>query len=341
MPPRDSGFAVVRIGSAAIEFLYMPPKLENLPPGYITTVAGVGQYVRDYGLASRASFSHALGLEFDSEANLYIVDNSTYIVYRVHPDGAIERFAGAGNVGGGPNDGGPAVKGFFVFPRDIAVDGDDNVYIPDVNCRLRRVDRNGVITTVAGTGTCGFSGDGGPATDAQIGEPTFLAADASDVFFIDWNAMRVRRLHLADGTISTFAGNGAAGLSGDGGPAISASFNVSMADNGGLTLDPDGNVFLADDGNTRVRRIDRRTGLITTFCSTEQNPRAVTFDRAGNLYVGYVGKITKNRLWRPCRRFLGNWPVRLRPGRNQGCHSADRQCRRTRDRLRRKHRLQR
>jgi len=293
MPAHDSGFGVVRIGSAAIEFLYIPPNLQSLPPGYITTVAGVGQYVRDYGPASQASFSHALGLEFDSAANLYIVDNSTYIVYRVRPDGTIERFAGAGNVGGEPNDGGPAINGFFVFPRDIAIDGNDNVYIPDVNCRVRRVDRNGVITTVAGTGTCGFSGDGGRGTDAQIGEPTFLAADASDVFFIDWNAMRVRRLHLADGTISTFAGNGVAGLSGDGGPAITASFNVSLADNGGLALDPDGNVFLADDGNARVRRIDRRTGVITTFCPTEQNPRAVAFDRAGNLYVAYLGKITK------------------------------------------------
>src|ERR1044072_4965143 len=198
-PTHDSGSVVVRVGDAPAEFLYVPPKLDELPPGFITTVAGIGQYARDFGAATQASLTHPEGLDFDRAGNLYIADTNIGIIYRVHHDGTIERFAGGG-LGPQPHDGGPAIDGLVVFPRDVAIDGNDNLYIPDVfQCRIRKVDaQSGIITTIAGTGVCG----------APFGQPTYLTADADDLFFIDFPANAVRRLHLADNTLSTFVSGG-------------------------------------------------------------------------------------------------------------------------------------
>ncbi len=138
-----------------------------------------------------------------------------------------------------------------------------NVYIPDARYFIRRVRANGIIETIAGTGTKGFSGDGGPASTAKIGYPSWVAADHDDLFFID-DDVRIRRIHLADGTISTFAGDGTSGFAGDGGPATQARFSIPGTDDGGITLGPGGNVYLLDTTNGRIRRIDRSTGMITT-----------------------------------------------------------------------------
>lgn len=302
MPQHDNGFAVISLrnasGSAYSEFLYVPPALTDLPPGSITTVAGIGTFTRDYGPAKQANIG-PWGLEFDRNGNLYVGDAGNGRVYRIRGDGTIERFAG-GSIGPQTGDGGASIDAYLVGPRDVAIDGADNVYLGSDTCRLRRVDRNGVINTIAGGDVCGFSGDGGPASQARIGQPTFLAADADDLFFIDWNAMRIRRVHLADGSISTFAGNGTRGFSGDGGAAASASFDLANNDLGGLALDSRGNVYLADDGNERIRRIDRVTGIITTFYKPTPGTkdsvggiRSLAFDRDGNLYYGGSGRIVK------------------------------------------------
>lgn len=320
MPKHDNGYALISArnpgGAAYGEYLYVPPRLDEIPPGYITTVAGVGLFVRDYGPAVKATVLPA-GLAFAADGTLYIAEPGNNKVTRVRTDGTIERVAGGVEVccGAPPRDGGAAVDAPVSFPLSVALDPSGNLYIPDHNNRIRRVDVNtGIISTIAGNGVPGYSGDGGAATEARIGLPTHIAADAEDVFFVDFDTMRVRRIHLADGTISTFAGNGQAGLSGDGGPAIAAQFNMGDSDKGHLALDPAGNLYIADTTNYRIRRVDRKTSVITTFYTLPQNSpsapdnvgeiRALAFDRDGNAYFGGNGRIVKVS---PDSRFITSW----------------------------------
>lgn len=266
LPPHDNGYAIVSIrnadGAAYGEFLYVPPRLETLPPGSITTIAGVGRYDHAFGRASEAMIK-ANGFAFDEAGNTYIADPNGNRIYLVHAAGTIERFAGNGDPRSSSGDGGPALDASFSFPRNVALDGAGNVYIPDANYRIRKVGADGVIQTVAGTGTKGFTGDGGSAIGAPIGYPSWIAADRDDLFFIE-EMVRVRRIHLADGTISTVAGDGIAGFAGDMGPATQARFFLPGYDDGGLALDAAGNVYLLDSGNGRIRKIDRKNGIIDT-----------------------------------------------------------------------------
>ena len=270
MPPRENGYAVLSVANASgiayAEFLYLPPPLASLRAGEITTIAGVGLHVRDYGDARQASISPE-GIMYGPDGALYIAEPGPNKISRVTEAGAIERVAGNGvaNASQATGDGGPALDAQISFPLSVALDGEGNVYIPDHNYRIRKVDATtGIISTVVGTGVSGFSGDGGPAIAARIGVPTFAAADDRDLFFIDFDAMRVRRFDFANGAIDTFAGNGLRGFSGDGGPATAASFDVGNSDFGALALDAAGNLYLGDAGNQRIRRIDRVTGIITT-----------------------------------------------------------------------------
>jgi streptogramin lyase len=144
-----------------------------------------------------------------------------------------------------------------------------------------------VITTIGGTGAAGFSGDGGPATAARINQPTYLAVSGSALFFLDFSNSRIRRIG-ADGRISTVAGTGVRGFSGDGGPATAASFDVTAdADAGGLATDSGGSLLFIDTGNGRIRRIDSQTGIISTLSTidTTNHPKAIAVDRDGNVYV--------------------------------------------------------
>lgn len=300
MPAHDNGFAVIalRNGSAVgySEFLYVPPRLEDLPAGFITTIAGMGTFSRDYGNAKEASIS-PYTVSVDPSGAIYIASAGVNEIQRVR-NGIIERFAGIGTGGTNLGDGGPAIDAFFQYARCVAIDPEGNVYIPDAKGRIRKVDSAGVITTIAGDGTRGYSGDGGPAKLARIGQPTYMAADADDIFFIDFDNSRIRRIHRADGIISTFGGTGTAGFSGDGGPATDAQFNVGVDDRGFMTLGPNGDVFFVDARNRRIRKIDRRTGIITTVVTLppgngEAGTGGVTFDSTGNLYYSIDGKIVE------------------------------------------------
>jgi hypothetical protein len=121
----------------------------------------------------------------------------------------------------------------------------------------------GTITTLAGTGVAGFGGDGGPATAAQLNTPRFVAVDSRNLYVTDGGNNRVRRVDLATGTITTFAGTGVAGFGGDSGPATAAQINTPL----GLAVDS-GNLYITDPPNNRVRRVDLATGTITTFAGT-------------------------------------------------------------------------
>jgi len=263
MPRHGNGFALIGISGEITEFLYVPPRLDEIPPGAITTISGIGQYERLFGSALNATLLPE-GLAYDANGNLYITQEEPGYLIRLHPDGTIERFAGTGSRLSPTGDGGAALDASIWFPRSVGLDAAGNVYVTDVSNRIRRIDATtGIITTIAGTGKRAFSGDGGPATAADIGQPTFLAVDADSVYFIDFNAMRVRRIR--NGIITTFAGNGTPGFSGDGGPATDASFDTGVDDFGGLALDSAGNLYIADSKNRRIRRVDRASGVITTF----------------------------------------------------------------------------
>jgi len=165
-------------------------------------------------------------------------------------------------------DGGPAERARLNGPFDVAFDGDGNLYFSDTfNHRIRRVEaRTGIITTCAGSGEAGYAGDGGPAMRARLNEPYGIAVDkAANLYIADRHNHCVRRVDGAAGTITTFAGNGAAGFGGDGGPASRA----GMVESNGLALDPgQRRLFIADVADHRVRIVDLASGTIATFAGT-------------------------------------------------------------------------
>jgi sugar lactone lactonase YvrE len=215
---------------------------------------------------------------------------------RQEPAYAISTVAGTGEPGFG-GDGGPAVAAKLNRPCAVAVDREGNLYIADyMNHRVRKVGRDGTITTLAGTGEPGSAGDGGPAAKAQLQGPYGVSVDRhGNVYVADQRNNRVRKV-APDGTLSTVAGNGKRAFAGDGGPAAAASLSGPNA----TVSDEEGNLYIADSGNHRVRKV-APDGTITTVAGTEKGytgdggqavqaklnlPAALALDPKGNLYVG-------------------------------------------------------
>src|SRR5664280_1427603 len=240
-------------------------------PATITTVAGNGTagFCGDGGPATQACLYGPGGLALDAAGNLYIADRDNNRVRRVAPDGTITTVAGNGTAGF-CGDGGPATQACLVAPIGLAVDAAGNLYITDYNNnRVRRMAPDGTITTVAGNGTKGFCGDGGPATQACLNGPGGLAVDvAGNLYVADHNNSRVRRV-APDGTVTTVAGNGTAGFCGDGGPATQACLNYPN----GLFVDAAGNLYVADYNN-RVRLVATPGGQPSPTTSTTPTPEA-------------------------------------------------------------------
>ncbi|MBK8024992.1 MAG: hypothetical protein IPK19_27155 [Chloroflexi bacterium] len=221
--------------------------------GVITTVAGNGTlgFGGDGGLATEAAFAAPVAVAVSADGALIIADNFNNRIRRVGTDGIINTIVGNGEFGFS-GDGGPATAAMLQYPEDVAVSSDGSLYIPDMwNHRIRRVGPDGIITTVAGNGSQGFGGDGGPATAASLAVPQGVAVGADGVLYIaDWDNHRIRRVG-SGGIITTIAGDGTAGFGGDGGPATEAWLNRPS----GMAVGADGALYIADSFNDRIRRV--------------------------------------------------------------------------------------
>ncbi|NCX95569.1 MAG: hypothetical protein EBX41_04010, partial [Chitinophagia bacterium] len=232
--------------------------------GIISTIAGNGSagYSGDGGAATAASLSLPKGVAVDASGNVYFPDQNNNRIRKVNTSGVISTIAGNGSLGYS-GDGGAATAASLSGPYGVAVDASGNVYIADCfNNRIRKVNTSGVISTIAGngyhdsTGRGGYGGDGGAATAASLNYPIGVAVDASgNVYIADYNNKRIRKVNTS-GIISTIAGNGSPGYSGDGGAATAASFNYSE----GVAVDASGNVYIADSYDNRIRKV--------TMCAT-------------------------------------------------------------------------
>ncbi|MBL1083542.1 RICIN domain-containing protein [Streptomyces actinomycinicus] len=235
----------------------------SAPP--ISTVAGTGagNFGGDGGPATAAWLRNPMGAAVDNAGTLYITDQHNHRVRKLTTDGKISTVAGtgAGNFGG---DGGPATAAQLKYPVGVAVDSTGTVYIGDQhNHRVRKITPDGQISTVAGTGTANFRGDGGPATAAWLYYPSGVAVDSTGALYVaDYGNHRVRKI-TPDGKISTVAGTGAAALGGDGGPATAA----QLMNPSGVAVDSTGTLYIADYGNHRVRKITP-DGKISTVAGT-------------------------------------------------------------------------
>ncbi len=226
----------------------------------------------------------------DTDGNLYIADTNNHRIRKIDPLGTITTVAGDGTAGDG-GDEGPATAAQLNAPRGVAA---GSLYIADTdNHRIRKINDDETIATVAGDGTAGYSGDGGPATAAQLDSPSGVAADATgNLYIADTDNHRIRKVD-ALGIITTVAGDGTAG---DGGPAAAAQLNSPS----GVAVDADGNLYIADTGNHRIRKVDA-LGIITTAAGDGtagdggddgpaaaaqlDSPSGVAADADGNLYI--------------------------------------------------------
>ncbi len=236
------------------------------PGGIILTKAGKGinGFTGDGGLADSAEISIPGGVTVDKAGNLYFCDYDNHRVRKVTTLGIITTIAGTG-VAGFSGDNGPATAAKFNFPLGITVDSVGNLFVADQhNNRIRKIDTAGIITTVVGTGTGGFSGDLGPATIAEISLPNYVRMDSvGNLYVTDNGHHRIRKVDTF-GIINTIAGNGTLGSSGDGGPATAAELNYP----GGVAINKEGDIFICDCYNNCIRRIDAVTGIITKVAGT-------------------------------------------------------------------------
>jgi DNA-binding beta-propeller fold protein YncE len=300
-------------------------RVRRIAYGTITTVAGSGvagqvseglPLPEDGGPAIDAQMNDPIGVAIDHDGNILIADALYHRIRRITPDGLITTIAGNG-IPSFLGDGGPATAANLQYPTGVALDHDGNVYIADAaNHRIRRIDPDGTITTVAGTGSAGFAGDGGPATGAKLRKPTGVTVSRKgELLIADEYNHRIRRVGT-HGRITTVAGASyiptmydglvPGSYRGDGGPATEAFLDFPTE----VLLDAEQHLLIADSSNYRVRSVDR-DGIITTIAgggseppadglpatavSLEGGPTGMAFDGAGDLLVC---EERGNRVWR-------------------------------------------
>ena len=275
--------------------------------GIISVLAGTGDpaYTGDGGSAPLATLSNPSGVAVDGAGNVYIADTGNDAIRKIAAaTGIITTVAGPGTPGT-LGDGGPATAAYLNAPQGVTVDGQGNLFIADTNNQLvRRVDAStGIITTVAGNGDPSgkgdgkgtYSGDGKPAIDAGISLPYSVAFDtAGNMYIPDSANHRIRKVTAVNGAItsasiiSTIAGTGAPGFSGDGGPATAAVLNTPS----GVAVDPAGNLYIADTQNSRIRKVNLTSGDIATLTAN------------GSTYINPGGSLESVQVYAPVGLFL-------------------------------------
>ena len=251
----------------------------------ITALAGdgVAGYSGDGGPAIAARIKQPRDTALGPDGSLYIADTYNQRIRRVAPDGTISTVVGTGDPGYN-GDGQQATEATIYWPHDVVVDDVGVLYIADTtNHRVRRVGLDGVITTIAGTGVAGFSGDGGQATVAKLKTPKGLSLFEGTLYIADGNANRIRAVDLTTGIIKTVAGTGVAGFGGDGGAATAAKLYYPQR----IDVDPLGRIYVADTNNNRIRRFTPG-GTITTVAGT-----------GATAFTGEGGQATQAALNRP------------------------------------------
>jgi len=277
----------------------------NVTTGIITTIAGNGYgagttdgaYSGDGGPATAAELSRPESVAIDTNGNVYIADYGNYRIRKIDTFGIITTIAGNG-VGINSGDGGLAISASIRTACDIALDRNGNLYIADEYAKIRKITAStGIITTICGNDTLGFTGDGGPSTAAQINHAYGIAVDDSfNVYIADGENGRIRKINGSTGIINTIAGNGSSGFSGDGMSATLAEINGPT----GVATDIFGNLYIADYGNNVVRKINP-SGIISTIAgihvagySGDGNlailaqlnlPTRVLVDGSGNIFI--------------------------------------------------------
>jgi trimeric autotransporter adhesin len=284
--------------------------------GIIATVAGddASGYSGDGGLATSATLNYPYGVAVDASGNIYIADSRSHCVRMVTKStGIIATVAGDGTYGYS-GDGGLATSATLNYPHGVAVDTSGNIYIADSwsHCIRLVTKSTGIITTVAGDKASGYSGDGGLATSATLNYPHGVAVDTSgNICIADTYNNRIRLVTKSTGIITTVAGNGTHGYSGDRGLATSATLNYPY----GVAVDTSGNIYIADSWNNRIRLVTKNTGIITTVAGNGTRrysgdgglatsailnyPHGVAVDTSGNIYIADSGNnrirlVTKN-----------------------------------------------
>ena len=283
--------------------------------GVISTVAGNGKkgFAGDGAKATDASLNEPYGIELDTDGNVYIVDRLNFCVRKVDAKTAfVTTVAGTGGKSGFGGDGGPADKALLVEPNGICLDGKGKLYIADVaGHRVRVVDlKSGKIDTLAGDGKGASAGDGGPVTGAELFGPRAVAIGPDGrLYIVERNGHSVRVIDSAQRTIKRFAGTGKKGYTGDGGKALDATFDGPKE----IDIDKGGNVFLVDTENEAIRRIDAKTGIVTTVAGKGKSKTpglgdggpatAATLGRPHGVAVGpdgalYIGDTNSHRIRR-------------------------------------------